>query len=324
MSDFDSPWKDILDVYFPEFLAFFFPAIHAAIAWSRGHEMLDKELQQVTRAAELTRRTVDKLAGVWRQDGQEEWVLIHVEVQSQDESDFPERMFVYYFRLFDRFQQQIVSLAVLGDDSPNWRPQRYERELWHCRLVLEFPVVKLLDYAHDLAALEDSPNPFATAVLAHLQTQRTRTDPPNRRLWKIRLIRRLYERGASRAEILNLWRFIDWLMDLPRELEESCWQEIRQIEEEKQMPYMTSTERMWADKYLQEGLAKGRQEGWQEGQLEALREGVAVALELKFGAAGLQMVPALASITEADKLHTLLRAIKTAQSLDELHSLLNS
>ncbi|MFN4259913.1 MAG: hypothetical protein ACK4RK_11500 [Gemmataceae bacterium] len=83
---------------------------------------------------------------------------------------------------------------------------------------------------------------------------------------------------------------------------------------------MTSTERMWTDKYLQEGLAKGRQEG----QLEALREGVAVALELKFGAAGLQMVAALASITKPDKLHTLLRAIKTAQSLDELYSPLNS
>lgn len=31
--DFDSPWKEILDPYYPECLAFFFPAIYADIDW---------------------------------------------------------------------------------------------------------------------------------------------------------------------------------------------------------------------------------------------------------------------------------------------------
>ena len=53
MSDFDSPWKEALDHYFPAFLDFFFPNIHADIDWSRDYEMLDKELQQVVRTAEL-------------------------------------------------------------------------------------------------------------------------------------------------------------------------------------------------------------------------------------------------------------------------------
>ena len=44
MSDFDSPWKEVLDRYFPAFLDFFFPNIHADIDWSRDYEMLDKEL----------------------------------------------------------------------------------------------------------------------------------------------------------------------------------------------------------------------------------------------------------------------------------------
>ena len=45
--DFDSPWKDILEGYFPDFMAFFFPAAAAEIDWSRGFEPLDKELAQV-------------------------------------------------------------------------------------------------------------------------------------------------------------------------------------------------------------------------------------------------------------------------------------
>jgi len=43
--DYDSPWKDILTVYFEQFLAFFFPKIMQEIDWSRGYNSLDKELR---------------------------------------------------------------------------------------------------------------------------------------------------------------------------------------------------------------------------------------------------------------------------------------
>src|SRR5207248_1512165 len=86
MSDFDSPWKEALDVYFEPFVALFFPEAHAEIDWSRGYEALDKELQQVVREAEQGRRVVDKLVRVWRLQGDEEWVLIHIEVQGQEEA----------------------------------------------------------------------------------------------------------------------------------------------------------------------------------------------------------------------------------------------
>lgn len=45
VSDFDGPWKEALDAYLPDIVAFFFPAIGTEIDWSRGYEPLDKELQ---------------------------------------------------------------------------------------------------------------------------------------------------------------------------------------------------------------------------------------------------------------------------------------
>jgi hypothetical protein len=57
-ADYDSPWKEIIERLFPQFMTFFFPAIHAAIDWSMPYQFLDKELQQVVRAAELGRHTV--------------------------------------------------------------------------------------------------------------------------------------------------------------------------------------------------------------------------------------------------------------------------
>jgi hypothetical protein len=90
-TDYDNPWKDILESYFEDFIAFFFPHIHSDIDWSKGYTFLDKELQQVVKDAELGKRFADKLAKVWKSDGQETWVLCHIEIQSQEEANFPHR-----------------------------------------------------------------------------------------------------------------------------------------------------------------------------------------------------------------------------------------
>lgn len=107
-----------------DFILFFFPQAHAEIEWSRGRELLDKELQKVVKDAEIGQRLVDKLVKIYRTGGEEAWVLIHVEVQSQEESDFAERMFTYNYRIFDRYKRSVASLAVLGDERTNWRPER--------------------------------------------------------------------------------------------------------------------------------------------------------------------------------------------------------
>ncbi|NCS59792.1 MAG: DUF4351 domain-containing protein, partial [Microcystis aeruginosa G11-04] len=62
--------------------------------------------------------------------------------------------------------------------------------------------------------------------------------------WKLSLTRRLYQQGYQRQDVINLFRFIDWLMSLPKNLEQEFWREIRQLEEETRMPYITSVERL--------------------------------------------------------------------------------
>jgi hypothetical protein len=76
-------------------------------------------------------------------------------------------------------------------------------------------VIKLLEYRDRWDELEASDNPFATMVMAHLQTQATRHRHDERRQCKLHLMRRLYERGYQPDDIYQLFRFIDWLMWLP-------------------------------------------------------------------------------------------------------------
>ncbi len=310
-TNYDSPWKDALETYFEDFIAFFLPQAHQEIDWRRGYEFLDKELTQVVRDAELGRRLVDKLAKVYLlTTGEEAWVLIHIEVQSQEETNFAERMFVYHYRIFDRYRRKVASLAVLGDERSTWRPNEYGYQLWASQIQFNFPVVKLLDYSQRWSTLEASRNPFATVVMAHLQAQETRDNRVRRKELKLALIRRLYEQGYEREDIVNLFHFIDWVMSLPQELEDEFWLEVVQYEEETRMPYITSVERR--------GIQKGRQQGHQEGIREGLLAGIELGLGLKFGREGLDLLPEILEIENVEQLRAILTGLKTVKTLEEL------
>jgi hypothetical protein len=297
-TDYDSPWKEALDRYFEPCMAFFFPQAHVDIDWSRGHEMLDKELQRIVRQAEQGRLYVDKLVKVWLKSGEERWLLIHVEVQTWKEGDFPKRMHVYNYRIFDRYDHEVISLAILADGDPAWRPSRYGYGRWGFRTGTEFPIVKLLDYAPQSQALEADPNPFATVVLAHLKALETRRSPADRQTWKVRLVKGLYERGMNPEDVRQLFRFIDWIMELPEGLERRFWDEITAYQQEKRMPFLTIAERV--------GMEKG------------LLLGIEACLEVKFDDSGLELMPELREIHDHELLGAVLKAIPKAASPDAL------
>lgn len=310
MSEFDSPWKEVLDRFLQPCLRFFFPEVHDAIDWDRGYESLDTELQQIIREAELGPRLADKLFKVWLKNGEESWLLVHIEVQSQAHQKFAERMFIYHYRIYDRYRRPVVSLAVLGDDVPGWRPTRFESALLGCKLCLEFPVVKLLDWLGREEELEQDASPVAAVVLAHLKTVQTRTDLPTRKVWKMRLVRGLFERGLSAEEIRQWFRLIDWIMDLPVELEQQFRSELRQYEEESKMPYVTSVERL--------ARAEGREEGREEGLQESIERG----LQSRFGDAGLELVPTIRGIHDLAVLRAIVDVLWTASSADQIRALI--
>jgi Domain of unknown function (DUF4351) len=250
--DQDSPWKDILRQYFPEAIAFFFPATAAWIDWNKPVTFLDKEFQQIAIDAKIGRRYADQLVKVWRKNGKELYLLLHLEVQAKPEAIFPERMLIYNQRIFNLFHHPAISLAILCDNNPKWRPNRYEFTAPGTRLSFEFDTAKLLDYRQRWDELEQSPNPFAIVVMAHLKAQATKKDLRSRKTSKFQLVRRLYERGYDRRDIRNLFKFIDWVMILPESLDQEFWSDLQNYEEERRMPYITSVERI--------GYERGRKE----------------------------------------------------------------
>ena len=269
--------------------------MYAAIDWSHPPEFLDKELDQLSAGLGMAGLVVDKLVRVRRRAGGDLWLLVHVEVQSQRDASFAERMFAYYASLFVQHRLPTVSLAVLGDEQGGWRPERFDREELGCDNYFRFPMVKLLDYRARRTELEASANPFALVVLAHLAAQDTRHDPEGRRGLKWALARRLYGRGYTREEMLRLYRFIDWLLELPGALAAEFWRDLRAYEREQTVTFVTYAERI--------------------GQGSGLRLAVLQALNVRFGTVPPEVAARSARMDGADRLTALLTAALTSADL---------
>jgi hypothetical protein len=299
IDDYDSPWKEAVEHYFSEFMAFYFPEAFVEIDWSKEHVFLDQELRAVVQDAELGKRFVDKLVRVTLLTGDEKWIYIHIEVQGTKQAEFSERMFVYNYRIYDRYRRPVASMAILVDEYVNWRPDHFCYSVLGSETSIRFPIAKLTDYHDQLEALKASENSFAIVTATHILTQQTRKNDNERYEAKQLLVRLLYQRKWDKQRVIDLFRVIDWMMKLPEELEQKLWHEIETIEENEKMQYVTSVERM--------AIAKGVVQG----ESKMLRK----LLEHRFGDLPAWVSDKLASADEQD-LERWGQAVLTEPTLD--------
>lgn len=292
----------MLDAYLPAFLDFFFPHIHTDIDWSQGYEPLDKELAEIRPVEFKGKLLADKLFKVWLKNGQQTWLLIHIEVQGRGGPTFTRRVFVYNYRLMGAKKAEVISLVVLTGAQPG-RTGWYETERWGCRHLFEFPAVRIADYASHWEEMEASRNPFAVVTMAQLKANATKGDNAQRYEWKRNLIFGLYRRGYQRDEILNLFRFMDWVIRLPYDLNQQVRQEVYEFERRKKMPYVTSFEQI------------------------AMKEGftdiVQLQLEAKFGAVE-DTIKSRINNLDLEKLRSLIVAIVNFQKKADLNKWLKA
>ena len=279
--NYDSPWKEAVEHYFPEFMIFYFPEAYTQIDWTKEHVFLDQELRAVVQDAELGKRFVDKLVRVTLLNGDEKWIYIHIEVQGTRQAEFAKRMFVYNYRIYDRYDKPVASMAVLADEHPNWRPDYFSYGVLGSETSIRFPIAKLTDYHDKVNELLATDNSFAIVTATHILTQRTRKNDQERYQAKRLLVRLLYQRKWDKQRVIDLFGVIDWMMRLPEELEQQLWQEIEILEENEKMQYVTSVQRF--------EIAKVRQEGRQEGRQEEASKLFLLLLESKFGAVNQQL-----------------------------------
>ena len=112
--DHDILWKEIITELFEDFVAFFLPDLFPHIDFSKGYESLEQEFAKLFPKSKNPKRRNDKLIKAHMKSGEEQWILVHIEVQGYGDDEFEERMFTYYYRIFDKYRKKVLALAIFS------------------------------------------------------------------------------------------------------------------------------------------------------------------------------------------------------------------
>lgn len=188
-------------------------------------------------------------------NGQEQWLLLHIEVQNTKDEGFPERMFTYFYRIFDRYNKDIASMAVLADLNQDWRPNEYRRKIWGSEIIRKYEVIKLTDYQSQIEKLKNHPNPFAMVVLVQLAAMESRPDDKQRLLTKLEFFRALHMHGWPFEKSMNMYKYLDTMLGLSPKYQVQYIIEAKAIDQEFAMNFTTIAEQHGFEEGMQQGEA---------------------------------------------------------------------
>ncbi len=272
----DILWKSILEDIFDDFLKFFFPNAETLFDLEKGFEYLDQELDQLfpPDGDAFAIRYVDKLVKVHCRSGAEAWLLVYIEVQGYRDVAFPDRMFTYYYRIWDKHRKPITAFAILTDDCRHFLPVQFEQACLGTSVCFRFNSYKVLDQSEE--ELEASDNPFAQVVLATKIALNRKMLPVDElyRL-KIDLAKRLLSRDIPKWKIGKLMEFLKFYVRLgDEEMDVQLDLEIDSVVNQSYIS-MTFEEAILhivkeeAKEYgIEEGLERGLEQGLAKGHLE--------------------------------------------------------
>jgi hypothetical protein len=171
--------------------------------------------------------------------------------------------------------------------------------------------VKLLEFENRREELENSINPFAWLILAHLDTMATTRNLERRVDCKFQLAMKLGRRGLRDEQARKLFNLIDWMMQLPPDLDKRWYNRVRETQEANKMPYINTIQRI------------EREEGLAQGEIKSALKYLSFDLEEQFGADGVAFVEELHSVKDSDRLFSIKKALRNVKSIEELRRFLS-
>ncbi|MED0687948.1 transposase, partial [Anoxybacillus ayderensis] len=161
--DHDRLFKELITTFFEEFLLLFFPHVHEHIDFQHV-SFLSEELFTDVTAGEKYR--VDLLVET-KLKGEDSLIIVHIENQSYVQPSFPERMFIYFSRLFEKYRKRMLPIAVFSYDSLRHEPSSF---------TLQFPFFDVLQFRFLTVELRKQnwrdyirhDNPIAAALLSKM------------------------------------------------------------------------------------------------------------------------------------------------------------
>jgi hypothetical protein len=289
----DQLFKWLMEKFFRDFLELFFPSVAARLDFGTL-TFLDKEL--FVDLPEAPTREVDVVARLDTLEGEPEFVLVHVEVQSRPERDFARRMFEYAVLLWLRHRAPIFPVVLYLQGGEGLTDEEYQltlfgRELFRFRYAsVGLARLRAEEY------VEKGP---LGAALATLMRWRSRGQPV---LLEAGLMRRVGE-----SELDDLRKFL--LLNIIETYSMLSAEERAQLERlisRKEYRSVLEVKETWSERMRNEGIVQGK------------RETLLRLLTAKFGPLSPDVTKKVQAVSSAAELEAYLDRILKAKSLEDI------
>ncbi len=296
----DQLFKTILEGLLQDFLELFFPETAARLNFATLR-FVDKEIFANVPAGAV--READVVARLETREGDPEIVTVHVEIQSEHESDFPRRMFEYYSVLRLHYGLPVFPVVLYLRRGPSSKLAEYREALFGQELLLfRYHSIALARLSAE-EYVETSP--LGAALSALMSREKTR----DRVRLRLSMLERVVGSKLDQAVKYLLVNVIETFFVLSGEDAERY----RRLVSRKEYRAVQEVELTWADRLME----KGREEGREAGVVEGMRRSLLRQLTAKFGDLPKAVAARIESMSVAE-LDSILERILTATALDEL------
>ena len=255
----DQLFKELIHIFFEEFLEAFFPEVHHHIDFNSikplSEEVFTDLFEGESRKADIVIET--KLKNM------DTIIIIHVEPQSYGQQNFHERMYLYYSLLYNKYRKPILPIAIFSYDEIRTEKNEFK---------IQFPFFHVLTFNFLMLELKktnwrnyiQTNNPVAAALLSKMgytQDERIRV--------KKEFLRMIAKMELDPAKMRYIIGFFERYLSLNKYEEEVLMKEIKQYNESREIPYLPIS---WEEKGREEGISQGKREV----ALEMLKEGASI------------------------------------------------
>jgi hypothetical protein len=289
----DRLFKELLSIFFREFIELFLPEVAAYTDFSTL-AALDKEIftdvtegerhesdiiMQVRFKPNLGGRPKRAKTKASAAGSGGATFLLHVENQSTSRSNFSRRMFIYFSRLYEKYGVDIYPIAVLSFDAPTKKTKpNYHHVDFPDKRVLDFNFAVIQLNQLDWRDFVNKPNPIASALMAKMKIA-----PTDRVRVKLECLRMLTGLELDPARTQVVYGFVNTYLRLDVAQKQEFEVEISQLASEVERERIMQVVNEWTEAGITQGKLEGITQGKLEGKLEGEQELVLRLLRRKLG-----------------------------------------
>lgn len=263
----DAMWKEVLLTCVDDAVLFFLPDLAEARDTSQPIGFTREELPKIEGDSDKGMRIADAAFSVPLKGGGGQRVVFLVEQQHERDLSFGRRMFVEYYRMSDRMEVPVTSLAIFTGQLGS--ADRYDTTCFGTKLSFEFNSYMVADV--DVEVLKADERAFAVVVLAAKRMLDAGGDPRKREKYARELISLMRKRDYDREKKRNILTFVGKALrlkdgDINRETREE-WNMIT-------IPLEEAVEKIKLHNAFEDGLEAGLEKGKKETAEKMLAHGM--------------------------------------------------